>query len=195
MVKLPAQLDRAVVKRRNEFLAGRLCAARALFELGCSQTHVPMGDNREPIWPEDIVGAISHSDGLACALATKSSLYAGLGIDIETWIGNREAQRLIPQVASAKEMDLIASHLGQRRAFTLIFSAKETIYKAVYPSAGRFIDFHEVRCHSLEGNSLSFNFTAPDLLPFTERLSVRFEQTEQGIRTLCLLSHKGAAKR
>ena len=45
-------------------------------------------------------------------------------------------------------------------ALRLIFSSKESLYKAVYPLVKRFIDFKEVEIISVEGNNDSGFITA-----------------------------------
>ncbi len=59
---LPAGYFSAVNKRRAEYLAGRMAAADAIRRL-CGFWHTPgTGDSGAPIWPNGLVGSISHSD-------------------------------------------------------------------------------------------------------------------------------------
>ncbi|AUG55735.1 4'-phosphopantetheinyl transferase family protein [Thalassospira marina] len=186
-IELPAQLARAVPKRKNEFLAGRLCCARALCDLGCNEISVPMGQYREPIWPQGIVGAISHDADIACAIVAKQSDYRGIGIDMEKMICQDNARRLFSQIATDTEQILLLSRFSQRVACTVLFSAKEAVYKALFPVVDRFIDFKEARCVALERNLLSFVFTAEDLQSLTHYLQVSYEISETRVLTLCLL--------
>ena len=59
-------MARAVPQRRREFFAGRLAAHRAMEALGHLPEPVPMGQDRAPVWPQGLVGSISHGAG-ACA--------------------------------------------------------------------------------------------------------------------------------
>ena len=60
-------IDHAVPKRRREFTAGRTAARRACARLGVWAGALPVAADRTPVWPEGVVGSISHSD-LSCAV-------------------------------------------------------------------------------------------------------------------------------
>ncbi len=47
----------AATSRREEFAAGRACARRALQRLGVESGPLLVGENREPLWPEGVVGS------------------------------------------------------------------------------------------------------------------------------------------
>src|SRR5947207_7559339 len=70
-------------KRRREFAAGRACARLALERLGRSNGPVLRGSNREPVWPDGVVGSITHTAGYCAAAVTEASCVLGLGIDAE----------------------------------------------------------------------------------------------------------------
>ena len=53
---------RAVPRRRVEFATGRLCARRAMAALGHARVSIPRAQDRVPIWPDGIVGSITHTD-------------------------------------------------------------------------------------------------------------------------------------
>src|SRR5260370_12550496 len=65
--RLPQALRYATQKRQREFLAGRWCAEEALQCLGAGSTHVAMAEDRTPIWPDGVVGSITHTDDFAAA--------------------------------------------------------------------------------------------------------------------------------
>src|SRR3981081_2261214 len=79
--RLPQPLRHAVESRQREFLAGRLCAEFALCCLGAASTHVAMGGDRAPVWPDGVVGSITHSGGLAPAAGAWGGGTAGVAID------------------------------------------------------------------------------------------------------------------
>ena len=89
------------------------------------------GPGGEPLWPAGVVGAISHSGGLAVAVVGWASEYAGIGVDVEQRLPglSLRAARL---VCRAAEYDWAAADPGPMRR-TLLFSAKEAIFKALYP--------------------------------------------------------------
>lgn len=100
---LPAQLQRAVPRRKAEFLAGRRCAAEAIRRLTGQAIFPGMGDDRAPTWPEGVVGAISHSGNRAIALAGPGSRFCGIGIDIEKLLSEEEARDIASQALTANE--------------------------------------------------------------------------------------------
>lgn len=80
----PSALHDAVPKRRAEFLSGRYCAARVLERMDM-KTEVGISRHRAPIWPDSVVGSISHTSdkAVAVAVAMRALDVLGLGIDIE----------------------------------------------------------------------------------------------------------------
>ena len=132
----------AVEKRRVEFILGREAARRALKALGKSETSiVGKGQNREPIWPADIVGSITHAGDHAIAAVAWSKDYQSIGIDLEE---SNRGQNIAKAVATGKEFEWINAEtdLIQERSLA-IFSAKESIYKALYPLCEKFLEFKD----------------------------------------------------
>ena len=146
-VTLPASLAGAVKKRQLEFLAGRWCAREALRRCGADDADrsIPSGENREPVWPAGVVGAITHTHGYASVAVARSSVARGIGIDAESWIPEGRAASLSSRLAGAGEVEAIAEATGFTfgRALTLLFSAKETIFKCLYPEVQRYFHFHD----------------------------------------------------
>jgi 4'-phosphopantetheinyl transferase EntD len=129
--------------RRREFAAGRDCARRAMRELGLPGGPVLRGARRAPLWPEGVVGAITHSDGFCAAAVARSSDLAGLGLDAE-----REAplsERALARICSPREIDALRALSGQAPEHwgNVVFSAKESVYKAYFPLTGVFIGFRD----------------------------------------------------
>src|ERR1700720_856307 len=83
---LPAEaryLGRAIPKRAREFAAGRLCARPALAELGILDVAIEVGDDRQPIWPDSMVGSITHTAGFCAAVVAERRVVGALGLDRE----------------------------------------------------------------------------------------------------------------
>ena len=130
---------RAVTKRRDEFSMGRIAARRALVDLGSEPVPILPDPMRAPIWPRAIVGSITHTNDIAAAAVAPAERCAGLGIDIEQV---RSLQPSIDrQVADDEERAWIASDMTR---FTLLFSAKESIYKAFFPIRREYFGFSAV---------------------------------------------------
>lgn len=120
----------AVHKRQREFALGRHCAHAALSKLGVATEAILRGRQSEPLWPSGVVGSISHTQGYAAAIVAPEARYAGIGLDAER-IGG-VTPKLEPKICTLAERALLESLAADERArcATLLFSAKEAVYKA-----------------------------------------------------------------
>ncbi|QWP77606.1 4'-phosphopantetheinyl transferase superfamily protein [Lysobacter sp. K5869] len=151
------QLERAVPKRRGEFLAGRLCARRALARVGVESPAVPIGRDREPVWPDGAVASITHAGGRALCLAAAAADTLGLGVDIEQPIGAERAAEIAGVVVDSAEQALIRAGFDDPAAGLIaVFSAKESLYKALFPQVRRFFGFEAMRLARIEPRRLEF---------------------------------------
>jgi enterobactin synthetase component D len=149
-VTLPPSLSRAIVKRRAEFLAGRFCAAQAMRRLRGYHLPVAIRPDRSPAWPDGLVGSISHTDGLAFAGVAEARYCRSLGLDLEWEMGAEVAIQVAPLVLDDAEWRLRPSQLSNTAFATLAFSAKEALYKAIYPITNQTMDFHDARLLAVE---------------------------------------------
>jgi 4'-phosphopantetheinyl transferase EntD len=137
---------RAVASRRREFLTARRCARQALAGLGHPATAILAGPRREPLWPAGVVGSITHCAGYRAAAVVRRTDLAGVGIDAEP--NSRLPEGVAEQVAFAEEREHLAG-LTAAHPVThwdrLLFSAKESVYKAWYPLTGRWLGFEDAR--------------------------------------------------
>lgn len=137
-------VGRAVETRRREFLTARACARGALAELGVPAQAIPAGPRGEPIWPAGVVGSITHCSGYrACAVARRERVRA-LGIDAEP--DEALPAGVLPDISLPAEREQLAK-LGREAPGTswdrLLFCAKESVYKAWYPLAERWLGFED----------------------------------------------------
>lgn len=139
-----AALGRAVEKRRREFAGGRACAREALGGLGLPPLPVPAGPGGEPRWPTGVLGSITHCDGYrACAVARRGQV-AGLGIDAEP--NAALPAGVLEEIAGPEERSLLARLRREAPAVSwdrLLFSAKESVYKAWHPLTGQRLGFND----------------------------------------------------
>ncbi|RLA43068.1 MAG: 4'-phosphopantetheinyl transferase [Gammaproteobacteria bacterium] len=160
-VQPPTFLERAQPKRAVEYLAGRYCAQRALQTLmGCE---IPVGAyaDRSPQWPEFVVGSITHSDNYAAAMVARKGHYSSIGIDCEPVFDSRAHKRLEANILSPVELERVdASPADRQQLITIIFSAKESIYKAIYPLTRRFMGFHDCEFLSVDNKMVFFTPSA-----------------------------------
>lgn len=131
----PASIQRSVAKRQAEFLAGRLCARAALHQLDGVACVPAIGEDRAPVWPAHISGSITHSTGHAAAIVAHKTQWRGLGMDLENLLSLERAERLAGEILTADEMQRMAAGPRAQIAHwvTLTFSAKESLFKALYP--------------------------------------------------------------
>ena len=139
-----AHVAKAVPKRQREFARGRVNARQALGELGVAGVSLLVGSMREPLWPEGIVGSITHDNRLCVVAVARGERYAGLGVDIEP------AEPLEPEIAARIWSPVEAEQAARRTDMTpalasrLVFSAKEAFYKCQFPLTRTFLGFMEV---------------------------------------------------
>jgi 4'-phosphopantetheinyl transferase EntD len=131
----------AVDKRRREFHAGRSCARLALARLGIADVPIPAGPRREPIWPSGVVGSITHCPGYVAAAVALAADLAALGIDAEE--RGAAGEDVEAFVCTPAERDRYRAS-GPECWRTLVFSAKESLFKALYPLRRFELDFADV---------------------------------------------------
>jgi len=122
---------RAVEKRRLAFALGRTAARDALNELGIGAVAIGRGAAGEPLWPEGVVGAISHAGDVAIALVGRQDDYVGLGVDVEE-LSRGPSARAARLICRPGEMEWVDVAAGTER-LAMVFSAKEAVFKTVFP--------------------------------------------------------------
>jgi 4'-phosphopantetheinyl transferase EntD len=134
----------AVPKRRLEFLTGRTCARIALRRLGIEDAPLLPGLDRAPLWPEGVVGSITHTDGYCAAVAAPRRLFASIGIDAQA-LGAVTCS-IWPLVFCSAELGHLERAGSEERARQagLLFAAKEAVFKFQHPLTGRMIAFRDV---------------------------------------------------
>lgn len=149
---LPESLQSASPKRIEEFLAGRFCALKAIEKLDVELKDLPVGEHREPIWLEGIVGSIAHTKGIAIAIVGDTKKLQMIGVDIEGIVTTGKRLSVQKTVLTEKDFELMNSFSEDlhNKVFTIIFSAKEAIYKALYPQIKKYFGFHEANIKSID---------------------------------------------
>ncbi|WP_432113330.1 4'-phosphopantetheinyl transferase family protein [Streptomyces sp. S1] len=140
-----ALVRRASEGRRREFTTVRLCARRALAELGVAPVPLLPGERGAPRWPERVVGSMTHCDGYrAAAVARRSPEVLSVGIDAEPHRALPpdvlEAVALPSELRRVEGLARRAPHVHWDR---LLFSAKESVYKAWFPLTRTRLGFDE----------------------------------------------------
>jgi 4'-phosphopantetheinyl transferase EntD len=153
-VVLPKELVGAHPRRELSFRGGRACAAEALQDCGIKgDLSVGREASGLPIWPVGVTGSISHTSFfekdrqllVAAAIVAPSKSLIGIGIDCETVMTAQRAQTVGAQLALESEYRIMAEMLlvesSSPLIVTLLFSAKEAVFKSVYPIVRRMFGF------------------------------------------------------
>ena len=170
-LSLPAKMVNAVPKRQVEFLLGRLLAGQLISEFGVEGAFVGQKD-RKPVWPKGFVGSITHTENLAAALVLRESDAVGVGLDCEVVMEDDKFHKIKSHILTpngekylTKEPSLAPSAVGAKGAKgakgaigalgTLIFSAKESLYKCLNPLTEVFFGFKEAELVKIDRQTLS----------------------------------------
>jgi enterobactin synthetase component D len=153
-----ASLQERLENRRREFDAGRQCAAEALRLAGAQHwsEEVGAGPAGEPLWPDGFVGSITHSRGLVAAAVASRHHASALGIDLEHVVAEERASRVSRIVLHACESRLKADGLDETTRFTLIFSAKEALFKCLYPVVLRRFGYRDAAVRRIDTTTGTF---------------------------------------
>ena len=139
-----AHIAQAVAKRRAEFAAVRRCARRALGQLGFPPVPILPGEKREPLWPEGVVGSMTHCAGYCAAAVARAHEVAALGIDAEVHEALPEGVLELISLESERErLAKLDARAGDLHWDRVLFSAKESVYKAWFPITHRWLDFEQ----------------------------------------------------
>lgn len=135
--------NKMVAKRLAEFRSGRFCAKLALAQLDIKHFPVLVGEQRQPLWPGEVVGSISHCPGICLAIAAMQTDIAGIGVDIES--ASEFDSAGLKLICSEDEIAHLQELQNPLLGAQIIFSIKESIYKCLFPSYQQWIDFLDVK--------------------------------------------------
>ena len=136
-----ALLHGATESRRREFSTARHCARAALARLGIAAAPILRGVKHEPLWPEGVVGSITHCRGYRAAAVAFSKNIMTVGIDAEP--NGPLPDGVERRVLRGEERQWLAGAPGGVPWDRVMFSAKEAIYKAWFPLTQRWLGFED----------------------------------------------------
>ncbi|MBF8190922.1 4'-phosphopantetheinyl transferase superfamily protein, partial [Nonomuraea sp. K274] len=157
-----AMISKAVGKRRKEFITARLCARRAIRLLGRQPTPILSGQSGEPLWPRGVIGSITHCRGYRGVVVATQVEAAAIGIDAEP---NKELPLGVLQAIALPQEEQMVRELNAERPGIcwdrLLFCTKESVYKAWFPLARRWLGFHDVRVVIGSGGTFEARLQVP----------------------------------
>jgi 4'-phosphopantetheinyl transferase EntD len=139
-----AVLGRAVEKRRQEFTTARACARAALARLGLPAAPIVPGLRGAPQWPPGVVGSMTHCAGYRASAIGRAEDMLTLGVDAEP--DDTLPAGVLDVIASADERSALSALAAAAPGPSwdrLLFSAKESVYKAWFPLTKRWLGFEE----------------------------------------------------
>ena len=140
-----AAISKAVSSRRQQYTAGRYLARNAWQRLGQAPLALLNDEQRVPMWPAGIIGTITHTHVWCAVAVARSSDVSGLGADVEA--ATALELGLWERVCRPEEREFLRAQPAELAGLLgkAIFSAKESIYKALYPGVRSFLDFQAMR--------------------------------------------------
>ena len=159
---LPEEQDlvaRAVEKRRLEVTNVRTAARRALARIGVPPVPILRGNKGQPLWPAGVVGSMTHTAGYCAAAVADAGKIRSVGIDAEEH--DQLPGGVLDAVSLPRERTMLQRLGTEVHWDRLLFSAKESVYKAWFPLTGRWLGFEEAL--------ITFD---PDSATFTAKLLV-----------------------
>lgn len=179
-----AMLANAVASRQAEHLAGRIAAVAALKAAGAPFSPPGIGAHREPRWPAGFTGSITHTCHRAWAVVITTP--GSIGIDVESLMDAQTARELASGIIDTQERALLArTPLPFASALTLAFSAKESLFKALFPQVSDWFGFECAKVVALDDHQLTLRLACP-LGPFMQGrcFTLHWRQEAQQILTL-----------
>lgn len=135
-------LPSAAIGRQQEFSAGRTAARMAMERLGFPPSAVVRETTGAPLWPHGLIGAITHSGGIALAVLGQRARIRLLGVDLVA-PADHPNHELLPYFLSEDELANISPN--QPLVHTALLAAKEAGAKALGPLLNRVPSFLDLR--------------------------------------------------
>ncbi|MDX7718893.1 4'-phosphopantetheinyl transferase family protein, partial [Aeromonas caviae] len=118
----------------------------------------------------------------------------GIGLDLEAWLDGDQGAQLWPGIMDGEEWGRLEAgvhdaQLSLAEGVTLVFSAKESLFKGLYPRVGRYFDFLDARWLAMTVQTLTLELKCPltPALPAGWRCTLHWQALPGGVLTVLLL--------
>ncbi|MEZ9069376.1 4'-phosphopantetheinyl transferase family protein [Vibrio atlanticus] len=190
-IAIPESISKSVQNRQAEFIAGRYMAKLCLEALSVVDFEIGIGPHREPLWPDKLTGAISHTSNRGIALVAERTSYQFVGIDTEDWLDAETVEQIWLDIHNEGELTLFREQgVSFDIATSIIFSAKESLFKAVFPYVGCYFGFEKARVISFNQNEQSLVLVLDSSISkhgLAQRIfKSRYFMNESGVTTVIL---------
>lgn len=156
-------------RRKKEFSTGRFLSRQGLQALELPEIPIKIGRLYNPIWPEAVVGSITH-DGDLCAvvISAKTNCHAkNIGIDLVNLSNQHNNIQGLSHlfISDSSEYQIVSNFSIRINPDLLIFSLKEAAVKAISLEINDFIDIKSIRlsekdCSKVTVAGMTFNIKA-----------------------------------
>jgi enterobactin synthetase component D len=147
-------------RRQTEFSNGRSCAHKALAKFKLESEPIQRNaKTKEPCWPEAVRGSITHSGDYAAAAVGLADDVSGIGIDLES-LSRVVDFNISRHVCVEQELEWLKtlSPAKANQGLRIIFSAKESIFKCLFPISRTYLYFKDATVE-IDEDSSEFIFT------------------------------------
>jgi enterobactin synthetase component D len=179
-IQMPPNSESWVLGRKVEYKVSRHGLFQAIRRIDPSINLPPEtlwpGPDRYPHWPESISGSISHKSGRVVIAVASAKQVRSIGVDIETVMDVEKAERVATRILTPDELlHIHPSHIA--KTVSLLFSAKESLYKALYPEVKKYVDFQGAQ-------ALDHTVFQPEIITSAGRLEFKMRLTKKWSETL-----------
>lgn len=139
-IPCPPVIHRSAVKRQAEYLASRWLVREVFNRVQIKDFILGNAADRSPLWPSGYSGSLSHSPQQAFLVIDPEGRLCGN--DVEPLIPPTVAAEISPLLLTPREQRLLAElPCDPHQTVTLIFTLKESLYKALWPRVRCRLDF------------------------------------------------------
>lgn len=137
---LPAAEREAMITSAREAAVAK-CVRDLLRRVGLDEdTIVATGEGGERKWPAGFVGSLTHKGTVVLGVIARASSVHMLGIDLE-----RTDRDDLAAIEDSIAPEGLAPGMDPEPARLVSFAAKEAVFKAQYPAAGRRLGFADIQ--------------------------------------------------
>lgn len=141
-IPCPRSIQAASAKRQAEYLASRWLVREIFSHYGVQDFMLRKSVDRSPQWPKGFSGSLSHCCGQIFLVTDPCGRLAGN--DTEHWVSPQVADEITPLLMTAQDQRLLDTFAQEHaQKVTLLFSLKESLYKALWPQVRCEMDFSD----------------------------------------------------
>jgi 4'-phosphopantetheinyl transferase EntD len=138
-------------RRRLEHLVGRDLGSHLMRGIADRDGVAPLGvdaeigrgPHGEPVFPSGVVGSIAHAAGwVVAAVATRRSGVLSLGVDVHP--ADHLSGSVADLIGVPREVRSAPALVTGGLASSVLFSVKESVFKAWFPLTGAWLEFDDV---------------------------------------------------